>query len=118
VTDRGRWVWLDDVRREPVGWERAKTVTECIELLKRGGVDIVSLDHDLAEEQEGIVWEDASHHEPTGYDVALWLEEQAHLGCWTLVPGDLRCHSANPSGKARILLCFASIARMREVWGT
>lgn len=114
AADRGRWVWLDDRRREPVGWERARTVDECIALLKRGSVDIVSLDHDLSEPQQEVVWEDGVHDfEPTGYTVACWLEQQAVEGRWELVPLDLRCHSNNSSGRKRILACFGSIARMR-----
>ena len=115
TADRGRWIWLDDVRREPVGWERAHTAAECITLLKRGGVDIVSLDHDLSEEQQIVDWDDYCRaEEPTGYTVARWIEKCAADGAWNLVPLTIVCHSANPSGKARIEACIASIMRMQQ----
>jgi hypothetical protein len=40
-------VWLDDRREAPEGWVRVRTPEEAIELLRRGGVDELSLDHDL-----------------------------------------------------------------------
>lgn len=102
MSGRGRGIWLDDERGEPVGWERAKTARECITLLAQGGVDVVSLDHDLGEADGG-----------TGYTAALWIEEQAAEGRWNLVPAALMCHSLNPAGKARIRACFARIVGMR-----
>ena len=115
MPNRGRWVWLDDERREPVGWERVRTSVECIESLANGGVDIVSLDHDLAVEHYENT---AAGRKCTGYDVALWLECQAIMGEWALVPKDLRCHSLNPAGRARILAAFASIERRRAATAT
>jgi hypothetical protein len=40
-------VWLDDRRREPVGWTRAINVAEAQALLRTGDVEERSLDHDL-----------------------------------------------------------------------
>jgi len=57
-------VFLDDERTTPEGWVRTYWPDETIALLKAGGVEEVSLDHDLGDDQRG-----------TGYDVILWIEE-------------------------------------------
>lgn len=41
-------LFVDDIRREPEGWVRARTVTEAIRLLATQDVDEVSLDHDIS----------------------------------------------------------------------
>lgn len=41
-------LWVDDIRTEPEGWTRAKTVTEAIRLLDMWDVTEVSLDHDIS----------------------------------------------------------------------
>ena len=55
-------VWLDDRREPPPGWVWVKTPAETIALLEAGGVDELSLDHDLG------LWDDDGR-EQTGYDV-------------------------------------------------
>lgn len=40
-------LWLDDVRPAPEGWTWVKTVDEARARLVAGGVDHLSLDHDL-----------------------------------------------------------------------
>lgn len=61
-------VYLDDERAPPDGWLRVLWPSEAIELLKTGKVTDLSLDHDLGDDERG-----------TGYDVVLWIEEQAAL---------------------------------------
>lgn len=41
-------LFVDDIRREPKGWHRARTVTEAIRILSMEIVDEVSLDHDIS----------------------------------------------------------------------
>lgn len=41
-------LWVDDIRKEPDGWVRAKTVTDAIRILDTQDVDEVSLDHDIS----------------------------------------------------------------------
>lgn len=96
-------LWLDDIR-DPihfvgVGWTWAKTAQEAINFLKTGDVVIVSLDHDLTEEQMtgGILGEIRDDGHKSGYDVAVWLEEHPHFR-----PNIIRVHSANPAGAARM----------------
>ena len=84
------WLWLDDERPVPdERWQLVRTAEECIEILKEGKVERVSLDHDL-----GVGYN-------TGYKVACFIEEAAHDG--TLKPLErMYVHSANPVGKARM----------------
>ncbi len=48
----------------------------------------------------------------TGYDVAVWLEEQAAEHRWEVVPQAIGCHSMNPIGKQRIVQCIKSIQQL------
>ena len=82
--------YLDDIRN-PVsdGWQIIRSAEKCIELLGLYGhfVTEISFDHDLGTEL-------------SGYDVALWIEEQCYFG-------NMRCpkwnvHSANPVGRKNI----------------
>ena len=91
-------LFLDDVRDTPNGWVRAFTAPEAIALLAAGGIDEISLDHDLGEGEAG-----------TGYDVAVWIEEQAALG--QLAPIRWSIHSANPVGRARMEAALRSAER-------
>jgi hypothetical protein len=40
-------LFVDDNRKEPEGWYRARTVTEAIRVLSTMHVDEISLDHDI-----------------------------------------------------------------------
>lgn len=94
-------IWLDDERPMPPGFNyHARTAREAIELLEAGGVTVISLDHDLGDEQNG-----------TGYDVACYIEQTAYDG--SLAPIEVTIHSANPVGRARM---EQAIARAKEYW--
>ncbi len=91
-------VWLDDDRPEPEGWVRARTVTEAITLLQTGGIDEISLDHDLGDDAAG-----------TGYDVLTWIERAvAGRG---FVPPAIDIHTANPPARIRMLAAVDAIGR-------
>lgn len=94
-------LWLDDIRPAPAGWEHAYTAQDAIARLARGGVVEVSLDHDLGPPEAG-----------TGYDVASWIEEQAHAG--TLAPMGWRTHTANTVGELNMRAALRSADR---AWG-
>jgi hypothetical protein len=82
-------VWLDDERPMPPGYDlHVKSASEAIALLARGGVEVISLDHDLGEERG------------TGYDVACYIEQAAYSS--ELAQLEVLVHSANPVGRARI----------------
>ena len=41
-------LFVDDIRPEPKGWHKARTVTEAIRILATQPVQEISLDHDIA----------------------------------------------------------------------
>jgi hypothetical protein len=96
-------LYLDDVRPTPAWFDaRAYTATEAIDMLKTGTVTFISFDHDLGEHENG-----------TGYDVAVWIEEQACTVPGFIVP-EYVVHSANPVGRTNIESAMRS-AVMRHV---
>lgn len=77
-------LYLDDCREAPFGWDLIKTAEECIEVLKTGKVEALSLDHDLGEHK-------------TGYEVVLWMVQN---NVW---PADIIIHTMNPVGRQDML---------------
>ena len=100
-------VWLDDVRPAPPGWTWVKTAPAGIELLARGDVTELSLDHDLGDDDQG-----------TGYDVLVWMEEACARDAWSGPAPTIHIHSANPVGRSRMLAAIEGFRRqfqaMRE----
>jgi len=93
-------IWLDDVRPAPSEeWTHCHWPNEVIELLKLGDVEVVSLDHDLGDDERG-----------TGYDVVLWIEEEAFENKFFRVP-EIRVHSANSPASDKMRLGIRSIHR-------
>lgn len=90
-------VYLDDEREAPAGWVRVHWPDEAIALLESGEVEVLSLDHDLGDDERG-----------TGYDVLLWIEAVATRG---FRPPQLRVHTANPAARRRMLQAVAAIER-------
>lgn len=84
-------IWLDDVRPAPDGWIWAKTAKDCIWhlFMNYRQVDILSLDHDLGEEQ-------------TGYDVAKKMVEKPSQ----FFPHRIYLHTSNPVGRANMFQLF------------
>lgn len=75
---------IDDMRNLPADLT-CRTYTEGIAALReRGPWSLLLLDHDLGEDR-------------SGYDVICWLEENPEF-----LPGEIRCVSSNPPGRARI----------------
>lgn len=94
-------LYLDDVRETPEGFDaRAYTAQEAIAYLETGKVSLISFDHDLGAPENG-----------TGYDVAKWIEEQAHMNSSFFVPFYI-IHSANPVGRENILNAMKSAVRV------
>jgi hypothetical protein len=92
-------VWLDDVRSMPNDFDlHVKTADEAIKKLKTNQVSIISLDHDLGEEDS-----------KTGYDVAKFIEKSAFEG--SLDPLEIRIHSANPVGVNNMKMCINNAYR-------
>lgn len=89
-------VYLDDERVTPEGWVRVYWPSEAIELLESGVVEIISLDHDLGDDDRG-----------TGYDVVLWIEEAVALRGFK--PPIISVHSANSSAAMKMRAGIESI---------
>lgn len=92
-------IFLDDERSAPEGWHQVRWPEEAIALLEAGGVDELSLDHDLGDDEHG-----------TGYDVLLWLEEA--VATRGFKPPLLGVHSANVSARRKMEAAIASIERL------
>jgi hypothetical protein len=73
-------VYLDDIRDPLPGFVLARTYYECIDLLQKHDVYILSLDHDLGGKR-------------TGYDVCKYIVENNR---W---PDEIYLHTANPVGR-------------------
>lgn len=86
-------LYLDDLRKCPVGWTLAQTADEAIELLKTGKVEEASLDHDLAEEHYSGDFSKGK----TGYDVVCWMEAN---NVWP--SNGTHVHSLNPVGREKM----------------
>ena len=84
-------LYLDDMRRPPVGWLLVKTAHAAIDVLKTVDVEELSLDHDLGEEH-------------TGYDVAKWIVEN---NVW---PARIILHTMNPVGRQNMWQLLQSAA--------
>ena len=97
-------VFLDDERMpedvpglpDPDAWVIVRSAEECIALLAAGGVEAVSLDHDLGADV------------PTGYDVACWIEAAQVEG--GPLPARVYVHTANPVGRGRIVAALRGLA--------
>lgn len=99
-------LWLDDLRVPPdESWIWVKTPAEAIELLERGEVERLSLDHDL-----GLL-DDDGNDIATGYTVLLFIEEQVVHGTTTFDVPTIMVHSANSAAHARMISARNSIYR-------
>ena len=95
-------VWLDDVHPAPEGWTHILWTQEAVELLVKGNVTHISLDHDLGDDEPG-----------TGYDVLLWMIEQATMMS-SFRPPMMTVHSANVSARQKMLAAIAKIERIER----
>lgn len=91
-------VYLDDERSTPDGWVRVYWPGQAIELLRKGNVTELSLDHDLGDDSIG-----------TGYDVLLWIEEAVISG---FKPPIMRVHSANTSACIKMNAAIKQINKL------
>lgn len=97
-------VWLDDERPAPAGWTHVRTADDAIAVLIAeepfGGVEELSLDHDLGDDAAG-----------TGYDVLSHIEHELAHGYISSHPR-LHIHTANPPARKRMEAAVASIERL------
>lgn len=100
-------LWVDDIRKEPEGWTRARSVTEAIRILDTMPVFEVSLDYDISM-KVSVGTEEAGYSEPRPFrsnetfePVARFISARyRHEG----EPDDIKItlHTANPVGAERM----------------
>jgi len=101
-------VWLDDRRSphpNPEEWIWVTTPDEAIELLRRGDVTELSLDHDL-----GLL---DGERELTGYDVVVWMEREVATQGF-VPPETIRVHSSNASAAPKMERGIEAIRRLAK----
>jgi len=126
-------VYLDDVRKAPIGWMQTRTAAETIETIidYQGEINTLSLDHDLGACNECLETHGGSaeqwlinsnykemphcEHFGTGYEVALFLEEMAYNNPTFIFPTHVQCHSANPVGRQRIERVIEKLKQMNKI---
>lgn len=82
-------VYLDDLRDCPSGYTVARSYKKAIDLFKDNEVNILSLDHDLGEDEEGNLL-------PTGYDFVKYMCE------YGLRANKIYIHTDNNVGRANM----------------
>lgn len=97
----GLKLYLDDERKAPSGWKQVRWPDEMIKLLKKGGVDEISLDHDLGDDDRG-----------TGYDVILWIEKEIVMNNFN--PPKIKVHSANTSARKKMEQGIQQIHKLKR----
>ena len=80
-------IFMDDNRHCPDNFTLARTATECSILLRNNDVNILSLDHDLADPNDN-----------TGYDLCKWLVEQG-IEAPQIYPKEIFLHTGNGVGR-------------------
>lgn len=101
-------LYVDDLRKEPAGWHRAKTVTEAIRILATREVSEVSIDHDISHR---INMDSIARPFPCGetFEPVAWF-------LWAIkFKGPVTLHTANPIGAkkmAEILDLAGIVARI------
>lgn len=93
-------VWLDDslIREVPQGWVHVMTAHDCIELLKQGTTEIISLDRDLGF-MDGQMYNSLAEA-PSGEEVVHWMVKNK---CF---PRIINIHSWNIQAAERMRLEF------------
>jgi len=94
-------VFLDDRRQTPLDWTRVYWPDQAIALLETGKVKLISLDHDLGDDQRG-----------TGYDVLVWIEQAVATD--GLNPPEIRIHTADPAAKKKMQEKVAAIVALAK----
>ena len=96
-------IYLDDERKPPKGWILVDNPKDMINLINKGGVTHISLDHDLGDDV----------NIGTGYDVLKWLEEKVYFDKSFKLP-NITIHTANTSARIKMELALKSIKRLKN----
>lgn len=79
-------LYVDDLRDCPKEFEIARTMNEAIGFFEQFEINILSLDHDLGEDENGKLL-------PTGYDLVKWICENGGRA------NKIYLHTDNPVGR-------------------
>lgn len=106
-------LYLDDIRTPKTdGWDIVRSYDEFVSYIETNGIpDIISFDHDLAQEHISYYFDNGGHDSPpnpkgvkfvekTGYDAAKWLCSYCYINGLPLPEWNV--HSANPVGRDNI----------------
>lgn len=94
-------LFLDDERPCPYGWTGVKYPQEAINILNNKKVSVISLDHDLGDDEKI----------GTGYDVLLWIEERVYTDIDYVSP-KINIHTTNPSAKQKMEMAVKNINKL------
>jgi len=90
-------LYMDDVRKCPVGWHLARTVEEAISIMSKYKIEEASLDHDMGACKNCLATDGSlihCPHVPDGRSLVSWMKE---TGIWPVQKP--KVHSMNPEGK-------------------
>ena len=103
-------LFVDDIRSAPEGWVLAKTITEAIRILATRDVHEVSLDHDIAYQDERGRFTGKIHNED--FTPVAWYIRQMPI---EVRPKVVYVHSSNPVAIARIGNILIGYTRVEKV---
>jgi len=96
-------LYVDDLRDVPAGFRVARTCQDAILFLKNYPINILSLDHDLGEDEQGNLL-------PTGDDLVNWIIEHGATRS-KLIINRIYLHTDNPVGRDRM---YKALVRAKE----
>lgn len=102
-------VYLDDIREPNEDWVWVRRPSDAIRLLSTGGVEVISLDHDLGASIDSCV---VYKYGTTGYDVLLWIEE--HVARFNFNPPEILIHTDNPPARRRMEAAVKQIQKLLD----
>ena len=91
-------LYVDDLRDCPNGFTIARNVEEAIHYLENYDIHILSLDHDLGEDEKGNLL-------PNGYDLVKYICEKG------LRADKIYIHTDNPTGRTNMYETFQGAKR-------
>jgi hypothetical protein len=138
MNENSNMLFLDDIRN-PVDvlnyinnpmykeyWNVVRNYDQFVEYIEKNGIpDVISFDHDLADEHyrpsmynpDGHYsgyYTDGTFTEKTGYDCAKWLIEYC-MEAGIDVPTTVLVHSMNPIGKLNIISLFNTYNKIKTL---
>ena len=99
-------LYVDDLRKEPEGWHRAKTVTEAIRILATREIEEVSIDHDISHaigmDKIARRFPCGETFEPVAWFLAIKFKRVQEFCAPTTFFPKITLHTANPIGAKKM----------------